>query len=105
MEKGVALYEIQRNLGIITSSFDEIRNIYGYIITKIDDEFCRALEYQDLTKLFSNGNTPMFYKYNNKLKDKNGNNVDAHIYLLSAEMICSDATARNKLFLDIIRNN
>lgn len=105
LEKGVALYEIQRNLGIITSSFDDIRNIYGYIITKIDDEFCRALEYQDLTKLFSNGNTPMFYKYNNKLKSKNGNNVDAHIYLLSAEMICSDATARNKLFLDIIRNN
>ena len=105
LEKGVALYEIQRNLGIITSSFDDIRNIYGYIITKIDDEFCRALEYQDLTKLFSNGNTPMFYKYNNKLKNKNGNNVDAHIYLLSAEMICSDATARNKLFLDIIRNN
>lgn len=105
LKKGVALYEIQRNLGIITSSFDDIRNIYGYIITKIDDEFCRALEYQDLTKLFSNGNTPMFYKYNNKLKNKNGNNVDAHIYLLSAEMICSDATARNKLFLDIIRNN
>lgn len=105
LEKGVALYEIQRNLGIITSSFDDIRNIYGYIITKIDDEFCRALEYQDLTKLFSNGNTPMFYKYNNKLKNKNGNSVDAHIYLLSAEMICSDATARNKLFLDIIRNN
>lgn len=105
LEKGVALYEIQRNLGIITSSFDDIRNIYGYVITKIDDEFCRALEYQDLTKLFSNGNTPMFYKYNNKLKNKNGNNVDAHIYLLSAEMICSDATARNKLFLDIIRNN
>ncbi len=105
LEKGIALYEIQRNLGIITSSFDDIRNIYGYIITKIDDEFCRALEYQDLTKLFSNGRTPMFYKYNNKLKNKNGNNVDAHIYILSAEMICSDATARNKLFLDIIRNN
>lgn len=105
LEKGVALYEIQRNLGIIISSFDDVRNVYGYIITKIDDEFCRALEYQDLTKLFSNGSTPMFYKYNNKLKDKNGNSVDAHIYILSAEMICSDATARNKLFLDIIRNN
>ncbi len=105
LEKGVALYEIQRNLGIIVSSFDDIRNIYGYIITKIDDEFCRALEYQDLTKLFSNGRTPMFYKYNNKLKNKSGNNVDAHIYILSAEMICSDAAARNKLFLDIIRNN
>lgn len=101
-----ALTEVNRNLKFILHSLTNIRSAYGYIITKIDDEFSDYIEAQQGVKtLFSNGNTPLYYVYNDNLRDKNNNTVDSHIYFLSSETICMDAEARNKTFIDIIRNS
>ena len=101
-----ALTEVNRNLKFILRSLTNVRSAYGYIITKIDDEFSEYIEAQQGVKtLFSNGNTPLYYVYNDNLRDKNNNPVDSHIYFLSSETIYMDAEARNKTFIDIIKNS
>lgn len=103
--KMVALSEVTRNLGYILKTVDNVKSVYGYVVTKLDEEFCRELEMQPGVKpLFSNGNKPLYYVYNDNLRDKNNNKKDSHIYFLSADTICSDAEARNQTFLDIIKN-
>lgn len=101
-----ALTEVNRNLKFVLNSLTNVRTAYGYIITKIDDEFSEYIEAQQgVKKLFSNGNTPLYYVYNDNLKDKNNNPVDSHIYFLSSETIYMDADARNKTFIDIIKES
>jgi len=103
--KMVAYSEIARNLGYVLQAVDDVKSVYGYVITKMDETFCRELEMQPGIKpLFSNGNEPLYYLYNENLRDKNGNKKDGHIYFMSADTICSDAESRNKTFLDIIKN-
>ncbi len=105
LQKGTALFEIDRNLQAILNDCDGIRRVFGYIITKIDDEFCRALKGQrGVQPLFSRGDTPFFYYYNNNLEDKNNNRVDGHVYIISTETIYKEAESRNKTFLEIIKN-
>lgn len=103
MQKNIAIPEVERNIGAIAASFDNIRNIYGYVITHIDDEFARSLKRSGLSKLYSTGNSPIFYKYNNGIEDANNKGVDTHIYILSADSICKDAKSRNDVFLNIIK--
>lgn len=101
-----AITEIKTNLGFILKSIDNVRNIYGYVITKMDKDFCAHLDnLGDIKPLFTNGNEPLYYHYYNGLKDKNNNEKDAHIFFLSSESICSDAETRNQPFLDIIKDS
>lgn len=103
--KITAYTEINRNIKFIASQSDNIRNIYGYVITKIDNEFQEYIESQaGIKTLFSNGSTPYYYLYNDNIKDKNGIKKDCHIYFVSTETIYSDAKSRNDTFLDIIKN-
>lgn len=103
--KITAYTEINRNIKFIASQSDNIRNIYGYVITKIDNEFQEYIESQaGIKTLFSNGSTPYYYLYNENIKDKNGIKKDCHIYFVSTETIYSDAKSRNDTFLDIIKN-
>ncbi len=105
IRKGAAIFEINRNIRFTAQAFDDIRTVYGYIITKIDDEFCNSMKGQPgVRTLFSNGNSPLYYIYNDNLEDKNGNKIDGHIYIMSSETVCFDAESRNKTFLDIIRS-
>lgn len=103
LQKSTALLEVERNIGAIASSFDNIRNIYGYVITNIDDELARIFKRSGLSKLYSTGQSPIFYKYNNGIEDANNKGVDTHIYLLTADAICRDAKSRNDVFLNIIK--
>lgn len=103
LQKSSAIPEVERNIGAIASSFDNIRNIYGYVITNIDDEFARSLKRSGLSKLYSTGSSPIFYKYNNGIEDINNKGVDTHIYVLSADSIWKDAKSRNDVFLNIIK--
>ncbi len=103
MQKATAIPEVERNIGAIAASFDNIRNIYGYVITNIDDEFSRSLKRSGLSKLYSTGDSPIFYKYNNGIEDANNKGIDTHIYVLSADSICKDAKSRNDVFLNIIK--
>lgn len=100
-----AITEIKTNIGFILKSIENVRNVYGYVITKMDNDFCLHLANQgDITPLFTNGNEPMYYKYH-KSKDKKGDEKDCHIFFLSSDGICTDAETRNKPFLDIIKNS
>lgn len=103
--KMFSLSEINRNLGFIAESIDSIETLYGYIITKIDSQMEKELNYQQgVSRLFTAGNNPIYYYYNDKIVDKNGVQLPCHVYILSTNTICEDAGARNKIFLDIIKN-
>lgn len=103
--KMTALSEINRNLQFISSGIDKIRNIYGYVITEIDPAFQAYLEAQPgMKRLFSKGNTPFYYFYNENIKDKNNEVKGAHIYIMSVSSIYQDAKMRNDTFINIIKN-
>lgn len=104
-QKISALPEINRNLQYVLNGVDDIRNVYGYVITTIDKEFQLYLESQPGVKsLFSKGNTPFYYYYNENIKDKNGNKKGAHVYIVSLDSIYQDAKMRNDTFINIIKN-
>ena len=104
-QKISALPEINRNLQYVLNGVDNIRNVYGYVITTIDKEFQLYLESQPGVKsLFSKGNTPFYYYYNENIKDKNDNKKGAHVYIVSLDSIYQDAKMRNDTFINIIKN-
>lgn len=105
LDKGVSAFELSRNIGNIIETLDNIRTVYGYVITKMDAEFSKNLSrVPGMRKLFSKGKTPFFYQYAENFEDINGNKVDTHLYYLCSETIYRDAKSRNETFLDIIRN-
>ena len=100
-----AYTEINRNIGIIAERLKDVNNIYGYVITKFDEKFKYYLSRQPGIKvMFSSGKDPIYFLYNDNIKDANGNSVTTFIYFISADTIYSDANSRNKLFIDIIKN-
>ena len=104
--KMFSLSEINRNLGFIAESVDNIETLYGYIITKIDKNMEKELDYQShVSKMFTTSNRPLYYYYNDKIVDKHGNSKPCHVYIMSTETLYDDAYARNKVFLDIIKNS
>ena len=54
--------------------------------------------------LFSSGEEPIYYLYNDNIRDIDGNKKNAYIYFVSTDNIYSDANSRNKMFIDIIKN-
>ena len=101
-----AISEINRNNGILASTIDNIDILYGYIITDFDDTFIRRMNFQNgVKKLFSNSENQVYYLYNENIKNSNGEAIPCHTYIMSAKSICKDANLRNKLFIDIIKNN
>ncbi len=100
-----AYTEINRNIGIVAKNFKNINNIYGYVITKFNKEFKDLVdELPSVKALFSSGKDPIYYIYNDNIKDDEGNKKNVHIYFVSTENIYLDAYSRNKLFIDIIKN-
>ncbi|MDD3923175.1 MAG: ATP-binding protein [Endomicrobiaceae bacterium] len=104
-KKMVSITEINRNLGAIAEEIDDIKTLYGYIITQLDDKTKKELRSQQgVFELFAVGNEPIFYYYNGNIKDKHGTTKPCHVYILSTETLYQDANARNKVFLDIVKN-
>jgi hypothetical protein len=104
-KKMVSTSEIDRNLGIIAEEIEDIKTLYGYIITHLDDSTKKELRMgHGVYELFAVGNEPIFYYYNGNIKDKKGSYKPCHIYILSTETLYQDANARNKVFLDIVKN-
>lgn len=103
--KLVSLSEINRNLGFIAQYTQGLNSLYGYIITKLDSETQQEIELQNgVRKLFTVGNDPMYYFYNENIFDASGMKKPCHVYILSTDTIQKDAHARNKVFLDIVKN-
>lgn len=96
-EKNKSLTELPNDISIVRKNIEGIRTIWSYIITTIDDDFADSIENsEDYTRLFSDNSTNRsYYRY---LKRNN-----AHVFIIDLKTIVSDAFARNKTFLDILK--
>jgi len=100
-----AITEIDRNNAIIAKNLDSINSLYGFIITEFDDKFIKRVSGQHgIKKMYSNDLHPIFYYYNENVLNKENISIPCHTYILSTSTIYNDANARNKLFIDIIKN-
>lgn len=96
-EKLSALRELPDNIGIIRKNIPSARRIWGYIITSLDD-ISESLSNSDYLPLFTEEKQKIgFYIY---LRTN-----DAYITVLDVSTIASDADARNRTFLNILKGN
>ena len=100
-EKNKSITELPNNIDAARKvlNIPKAQPIWGYIITTIDKEFRRTLNNQKgYVKLFSGSDKgEAYYTFNDS------ENVNAHITVLDLETIISDASDRNKTFLDILK--
>lgn len=73
---------------------EKIKEVYGYLITDIDEKLSKRLIGDGYIPLFSL-EAPIYHRYYDKM--------GISIYVVSAKTLIYDAEARNKVFLDIIR--
>jgi hypothetical protein len=73
---------------------EKIDEIFAFLVTDVDEKLANRLKNDDYTPLFSLDN-PIFHRFYKEL--------GISIYVISAKSIVSDAEARNKVFLDIIK--
>lgn len=85
------------DVAIIKKHIPDVDTIWSYIITTIDDNFKATIENQgEYIELFSADNIQLsYYKYFRK--------HNAHEFILDLKTITSDAFARNKIFMDILK--
>jgi hypothetical protein len=103
--KLVSITELNRNLGYIVKGIDNINNVWGYIITTLDEATQEELSVQQgVSKIFTNGMTPIYYYNNGNIEDINKRKVPCHVYIISPESLVKDARERNKTFLDILKS-
>ena len=94
-EKNKSITELPNDIGIIRKNIEDINRVWGYIITEIDDDFKSTIEWQDFKPLFTNNeNGNLYFKYLAK--------ANAYITILDLRTLIADASARNKLFLEIL---
>ena len=95
-EKNKALTELPDDVAIVKKHIPNINTVWSYIITTIDDDFKFSISVQDFIELFTaNSEYCAYYKYFNK--------QNAHEFILDLKTITSDAFARNKIFMDILK--
>ena len=95
-EKNKALTELPDDVAIVKKHIPNINTVWSYIITTIDDDFKFSISNQDFIELFTaNSEYCAYYKYFNK--------QNAHEFILDLKTITSDAFARNKIFMDILK--
>lgn len=73
---------------------EQIEEIYGFLVTDVDQKLAERLEGDNYIPLFSLED-PIYHRFYDKL--------NISIYVVSAKTLITDAEARNKVFLDIIR--
>jgi hypothetical protein len=69
--------------------------VWSYAFLKFDEETENDLEDKDYNKILSNSKYPIYYKYHSKR--------NTIINFLDYEALISDAKARNKTFIDILK--
>jgi hypothetical protein len=74
-------------------SKEDVKEIWAYLITDIDDKFESRLKINGYKAMFSTSK-PIYYK--------SFEEVNAFINVIGAETLVLDAEARNKVFIDII---
>jgi len=100
-DKEKAISQINRYPRYIDENIDNIRSIYTYTILDIDKELEDGLtkEHGFVENSFgdSENKVSAYYKYNPAVK--------AHINVISFIQIIQDSNKRNKVFLDILKEN
>lgn len=96
-EKTKAFTELTNDINIIKRNIPDIDTVWSYIITTIDEEFEFSIETSEsYTQLFSTEEaSKAYYRYLPK--------ANAHTYIIDLRTIISDASDRNKTFLDILK--
>ena len=92
-KKFAGVYELREYAESIKES-ENLNNIWYYLITNVDDDFEKELKNDDFKLLFST-REKIYFKYYE--------NLSLYLYVMSEEEFISNARARNKTFLDIIR--
>ena len=95
-EKRKSLTELPDNIATIRNTNHDIKTIWAYIITKLDDNFTETIKNTDNYELIptTNDEYVTYYHYNKY--------HNAHIYIVDIDAIVSDAETRNKVFMDIL---
>lgn len=75
---------------------DDIKEIWAFLVTDVDDKFAERLITNSFTPLFST-NKAIYYKYYEPL--------NAFIYVFGVQTLISDAEVRNKTFIEIINKH
>jgi len=100
-DKEKAINQINRYPRYIRENINNIRSIYTYTILDIDKELEDGLtkEHGFYENAFGDKDNKIsaYYKYNPAVK--------AHINVLSFSQLIQDASKRNKIFLDILKQN
>lgn len=96
-EKRKALSELPDNVMTLRNDIPNIKTVWSYGITEIDESFEKSLLGQDYEPLFSNGESKIYYKY---LK-----NANTHVYFIDYQSIIDDALSRNSTFIEILKGN
>ena len=100
-DKEKAVNQLNRYPKYIRDNVDKVRSIFTYTIIDIDDEFIESLTEIDnfIENAFGDKDNKVsaYYKYNSKVK--------AHINVVSFLQVLEDANKRNKVFLDILKQN
>jgi hypothetical protein len=75
---------------------DDIKEIWAFLVTDVDDKFAERLKTDTFTPLFSTDKA-IYYRYYEK--------INAFIYVFGVQTLISDAEARNKTFIEIINKH
>jgi hypothetical protein len=74
-----------------------IKELYLYLLAEIDDKFRLQLTSERLFK--------RVFSHAGEVYQNSYNDFNAYIQIISPDAIIADAAARNKTFLDIIKNS
>lgn len=96
--KAIAITELPKNMMLIRQNLQNINQLWGYIIMELDDKICNDIEAQSRYKKFFSNGKPIYYDYYTEP-------TNAMVYIMDYDSLINDADSRNKVFLDIIRNN
>lgn len=96
-EKCKALHQLPDSIGVLRKSNPKIQIIWGYIITKIDDDFRDTVLNNGYEPILTSKDKPGVYYSRNK-------NTNSHVYICDIDMLIEDAKLRNKIFADILKS-
>lgn len=104
-EKLVSYTEINNNSKYVARNFEDVNCIYSYVITSLNENLVKDFEQPYVKLLLTEHKYPILYWYDGDYtRDKNGNIIPRHSFVVDIETIVSDANNRNMLFLNLLKD-
>ena len=95
--KTYAMVELRNYVSNLRNNVKNIKSIWCYAISDIDEMLEKALTNDDYKPLFSNNEDKIYYKYHD--------NLNAHFYYIDYMSVISDASARNSTFMKLLKED